>query len=270
MEVFALVGPAGTGKSHRASLLAHRYQIDLIVDDGLLIRESEILAGRSAKREETRMAAVRRAIFADPEHAAEVKERIRELKPGRVLVLGTSANMVNLIVDALDLPRPDHYIHIQDIASEREIEKAKRIRQEQGRHVIPAPTFEVKKGFSGYLIDPLRFFMRGKTGAEQLIEKSVVRPTFSSLGRFFIADTVVASIAARACRGVEGVTRVGRVRVESKSEGVVIQMELTLKYGTRLPEVLIAAQERVKELVEYMTALNVLAVNLVAKRLSLD
>ena len=35
MEVLALVGPSGTGKSHRALVVAHDYNVDAIIDDGI-------------------------------------------------------------------------------------------------------------------------------------------------------------------------------------------------------------------------------------------
>ena len=48
VQVTALVGKSGTGKSFRAQLIAQKYNIDVIVDDGLLIHGQKILAGRSA------------------------------------------------------------------------------------------------------------------------------------------------------------------------------------------------------------------------------
>ena len=49
MRIYALVGPSGTGKSHRAMLVAHQEDIEVIIDDGLLIKNGRKLAGRSAK-----------------------------------------------------------------------------------------------------------------------------------------------------------------------------------------------------------------------------
>ena len=49
--VYALAGPSGTGKSFRAKLLAQKYNIEAIIDDGLVIQNDKILAGQSAKRE---------------------------------------------------------------------------------------------------------------------------------------------------------------------------------------------------------------------------
>lgn len=269
MEVLALVGPTGTGKSHRASLVAHDTTADAIVDDGLLIQNGKIIAGRSAKREATRIAAVRRAIFADPDHAREVREAIQRLAPGRLLILGTSMDMVERIAEALELPRPTRIIDIAEIASPMEIRKARRIRAEEGKHVIPAPTMEVKRTFSGYLVDPIRFWVQSRHERARglVIEKSVVRPTYSSLGRFTIDDVVVAAIAARACREVDGIPKVYRVAVEIHAEGVVCNLDVALRYGVKLEPTLIEAQRHIKRVLEHTTALNVVEVNIHARKL---
>ena len=76
MEVIAFVGPSGSGKSHRAIGVAHQYHkshraigvahqyhCDAIIDDGLLIKGSKILGGTSAKSEQNRVQAVKRAML---------------------------------------------------------------------------------------------------------------------------------------------------------------------------------------------------------------
>ncbi len=272
MQVFALVGQSGSGKSHRASLLANELDIDLIVDDGLVIRDGKILAGTSAKREPSRLAAVRRAIFADASHAEKVKQCVNEIQPERLLVLGTSRTMVNRITEALDLPLPEQYIDIRDIASQDEIRRAIKIRKEQGKHVIPAPTLEVKKTFSGYLVDPLRFLLPKRTSQtdDLVIEKSVVRPTWSSLGKFFIADSVVGAIAVKSCRDVAGIARVRKVVVSSTEEGVEIDLDVWLLQGCRPFTVLETAQQQVRDMVEHCTALHVISTDVSAKRIILE
>ena len=45
VQVMALVGKSGTGKSFRAQLIARKYNIEAIIDDGLLIQGQKILAG---------------------------------------------------------------------------------------------------------------------------------------------------------------------------------------------------------------------------------
>jgi uncharacterized alkaline shock family protein YloU len=271
VDVVALVGPAGSGKSHRAGIVAHQHECEAIIDDGLLIRDGKIVAGTSAKREDNKMAAVRRAIFHDKAHQEEVRSALWTHKSKRILILGTSDDMIERICDALDLPRPETTIRIEDIASPAQIRLARRKRRQEGKHVIPAPTFEVKKTFSGYMVDPLRYILKREQDVDAVaVEKSVVRPTFSSLGKFFIADTVVAAIATRAAELVEGVGRVGKVVVESRREGVQVEMEIVLRYGHKAWDVLRETQQSVARQIEHMTALNVLAVNLDARRLMVE
>ena len=49
IRVIAFVGPAGTGKSQRAQMVAQAHEVDYIIDDGLVIAKGRIMAGKSAK-----------------------------------------------------------------------------------------------------------------------------------------------------------------------------------------------------------------------------
>ena len=270
MEVVALIGPSGSGKSHTALLLSYELGARLIVDDGLLIEESRILAGKSAKREQSKMGAIRTAIFSQQDHADEVRRALHRRAPSKVLVIGTSRGMVNRIAARLELPEPGHYLDISEVSDQDDIERALKERREQNKHVIPVPTFEVKKTFSGYLVDPLRLLLRPRNGNYPnlfLVEKSVVRPNFSSLGKFYIADSVVMTIAIRCCLEVCGIARVLRAVVTNPGSGVGINLEVSVAYGSDVFKVLLEAQERVSAMVEHMTALHVSEVNVAAKKM---
>ena len=110
MTVYALVGESGTGKSFRAKLLAQKYQIQAIIDDGLLIQDDKILAGHSAKREKTFLAAVRVAVFDDKAHRDDVAKALQKYKIKSLLILGTSEKMVKKIAERLQLPLPSKII----------------------------------------------------------------------------------------------------------------------------------------------------------------
>ena len=135
MDVIALVGPSGTGKSHRALLVANQYKADIIIDDGLLIKDGKIIAGSSAKKEKSRIMAVRRAIFILPGHAEEARNAIEREQPNRMLILATSENMVHKIAKILRLPAVSRVIHIEDIASETDMKKAAFHRLKEGKHL---------------------------------------------------------------------------------------------------------------------------------------
>ncbi len=268
VKIYALIGASGTGKSHRAQQIAGRKKIDCIIDDGLLIRNNRIVAGVSAKREKSKLAAVRRAIFMNEEHAHEVKSKIKRLHPKRILILGTSRKMVDKIADTLGLPQVTEVIHIEDIATPEEIEDAKRTRQSEGIHVIPVPTFEVKKQFSGYFIDAVKMLFTDSKNRNKLVEKSVVRPTYSYMGKYTISESAIRAIAAHAAQEVDGVDKITRVSLKNHPDGIDINLDIIMDYGINIVGVLTRVQASVRKVVEYMTALNVLNIDVVAKSLT--
>ncbi|BBB93101.1 MAG TPA: Asp23/Gls24 family envelope stress response protein [Methylomusa anaerophila] len=274
MDVIALVGPSGTGKSHRALIVAHEHNIDTIIDDGLLIKGSKIIAGYSAKKEPSKIQAVKRAIFMHQDHAEEVRKAIAEVKPERILILGTSNNMVQKIVDVLNLPKISKVIRIEDIATRTEIAKARESRVKEGKHIIPVPTIELKPHFSGYLIDPLEiFFKKPQNKRRKLGEKSIVRPTFSYYGKLLISDAAIAAIVDHVATGDLLITKTNQITIKNSHErekGISISLDVTIKYGQSIWNVVHDAQHRIKDMVEYMTGMIVREVNIAVKRLSID
>lgn len=112
MEVIAFVGPSGSGKSHRAIGIAHQYGCDAIIDDGLLIKGAKILGGTSAKSEQNRVQAVKRAVFYEDGHASEVREALARSGIRRLLILATSDRMIDKIAARLALPAPLKTVYI--------------------------------------------------------------------------------------------------------------------------------------------------------------
>ena len=223
MDVIALVGPSGTGKSHRALQVAQEHHADAIIDDGILIKDGHIIAGESAKTEKSRIMAVKRAIFVLPGHAEAVRDAIRRIQPNRILVIGTSENMVHKIAQILHLPSIQLIIRIEDIASRAEIELAQFHRLKEGKHIIPVPTIELKTHFSGYLIDPLQsLFKRSRVRRRKLGEKSLVRPVFSYYGKLIIDDWVIRAIVERIIKTREFVKSVKHIAVSTFSRATRI------------------------------------------------
>ncbi len=270
MYICALVGPSGTGKSHRALWVAKEHNIDYIIDDGLLIHGNGVVAGKSAKREKTRVGAVKTAIFTDDEHAFEVTEALRQNNVERLLILGTSDSMVSKITRRLGLHEVDETVYIQDISSKYEIQQALNTRRSEGKHVIPVPTLELKKDFSGYMLDPLNLLRRRGLGDyEMLGEKSVIRPTFSYLGKYTISDYTIYQLAEHVTVRCEGVSGITRFRAEKSEDGIRIEMDIVLYYGYKIPDVFKKIRDAVIDEIEKITSLNVSAVVLTAKSLVL-
>lgn len=264
MEVIAFFGPPGTGKSDRALVVAYENKASCIIDDGILIYHSRIVAGKSAKREESRLKAVRRAIFWDAEQREEVRQALEKINPKRVLILGTSDRMVETICKALGLPKPSKYIRIQDVARPDEMLKAKEARNKEGKHVIPVPTMELKPYFKGYLIDPLRFFRNRKKEMPKRFseneERSVVRPVFSYYGKLSFSDRVIESLAYYAVRDMKKI-RITHVRSEKSTgqmNGLILFIDVSVKPGTpqEIKKIIHTMRDRIQREIEHTTGMS--------------
>jgi hypothetical protein len=184
-QVFALVGKSGTGKSHKARSVAHRFRIDLMVDDGLLIKGQKILAGRSAKREKGILSAIKTALFANMDQTEEVKKALAAESPRRLLIIGTSIKMVERIRGTLGLPVIHRLIMINEVSTPEEIQTALRIRAEQGKHIIPVPALEIKRNYPHIFFESIKILLQGRkrvrAAGDTIVEKTVVRPSYSRI-----------------------------------------------------------------------------------------
>ena len=269
IKTYAFVGPSGTGKSYRAQMVANDRGINYIIDDGLLISGNEVLAGVSAKKAPTKIETVRNALFTDPEKKKEIQKVIKKYKPESILILGTSDGMVNKIAENLELPPISETVYINEVATEEEMQTARRIRVTQGKHVIPVPTFAIKKDFSGYLLDPLKIFKStGKVKAPYISEKSIIRPTFSYMGHFEISDNVFKQIIECVVQNMKEIYKVPRIIVkkhEGYDDGIYIYIEVIIEYGYKVTESMKTLKKRIIREIENLTAMNVLNMEIVVK-----
>ena len=270
IEVYAFVGPSGTGKSYRAQMVAGAYNIKFIIDDGLLVKENAIVAGQSAKKAPTKIETIKKALFNDANQKEEMQEAIIKLNPKSILILGTSDKMVKTIAENLGLPPIKKTIYITDVATEEEIENARRIRTTEGKHVIPVPTFELKKDFSGYLLDPLQIFKsQGLNGNPYIAEKSIIRPTFNYIGNFTISDNVFKQIIEVQAKDIKSISKIIRIRVNKSEEGPNVYIEVEIVYGFNIITELKKFKERCIRDIERQTRMNVTEFKIVAKKISL-
>ena len=263
MEVIGFYGPPGTGKSDRALVIAYENKASCIIDDGILIYHSRIVAGKSAKREESRLKAVRRAIFWDKEQRDEVKAALLKINPKRVLILGTSDRMVVTIAKALELPMPAKYIRIEDVARPEDMLKANEARNKEGKHVIPVPTMELKPYFKGYMVDPLRFLRSRKKEPKRFSEwneRSVVRPVFSYYGKLTFSDKVIEDLVNYAAGGLKKIKirHVRSKKSESQVDGLILYLDVTVRTGTPqdIKNVIHTMRDRIQREIEYTTGMS--------------
>ena len=268
VKVYAFVGPSGTGKSYRAQMVAGEKDVHFIIDDGLLINDNKVVAGESAKKASTKIETVKKALFLHENEKKVMQKAFKKFKVKKILILGTSDGMVEKIAENLGLPKISDTTYITDVATEDEMETARRIRVTEGKHVIPVPTFEIKKDFSGYLLDPLQIFKsKGKGEKPYISEKSIIRPTFSYMGNFTISDSVFRQIAEYQAEKMPEIYKVLRTRVQNYGEGPLIDMEVSVVYGYNIAESLKTFKSKITKEIENLTAMNIVKLKVIAKNM---
>ncbi|ERJ93630.1 hypothetical protein [Treponema lecithinolyticum] len=272
ITVFALVGASGTGKSFRAKLLAQKYDINAIIDDGLLIQDDKILAGHSAKREKTFLAAVRAAVFDDKEHRDQIARALKKQSIKRLLILGTSEKMVQKIAMRLQLPPPSKIIKIEDIATQDEIDFAIRSRHIEGKHVIPVPALEIKRSYPQIFYDAIRVKLARKEKISgnntKVYEKSVVRPEFSKKGRVTISEAALTQMVMHCVSEFDSEIKIKKLTIKTDAHGYKLIITTDVPFGTQLAGKIHNLQKYVIENLERYTGILIESVNIIVDKIS--
>ena len=251
VKVYALVGRSGTGKSFRAQLVADKYHIPLIVDDGLLIRNDRIVAGKSAKQESNFLTAVKRALFQDPEHHKEVMNALQTERFSKILIIGTSEKMAAKIARRLGLPDPSQIIRIEDIATKDEIDTAMRIRYTEGKHVIPVSPLQITRNYPSIVYDSIRVGLRKRLAflpfvkKAETVEKTLVCPEFSKQAETStISEAAITQMVTHCLTEYEQTLKVSKVSFTYGADGY------DLEISVRTPQAISGVM--VSELEEYI------------------
>ena len=271
IKVFALVGKSGTGKSFRARLVMQKFNIELLVDDGLLIRDQKIIAGRSAKREKAYLSAVKTALFSDKEHRKQVRNALEHERFKRILIIGTSDRMVVKIADILQLPAPSKIVQIEDIATAEEIKTAINYRKVQGSHVIPVPSIEVRRNYPRAMTDSIKILLKKGAGffrQHDVYEKAVVRPDFSSKGSISISEAALTQMIMHCVYEYSSAAHIRKVSVKNEPKGYTFDIYLDVPYGSQLSGTIHGMQSYIVENLEKFTGIIVKRVNIVVDAVS--
>lgn len=277
LTVWALVGASGTGKSFRAKLVCEKHKIDAIIDDGLLIQNDRILAGKTAKHEQTYMGAVRVALFDDKEHRDSVAKAIHKSKLKSILIIGTSEKMISKITARLQIPQPnpDKIIKIEDISSRDDIDKAIRSRQVEGKHVIPVPAIEIKKSYPQIFMTsiqewvtrgPLKF-LRGK---KAMAEKSIVTPEFSKKGRLEISSAAITQMVMHCVSEKAPDVKVKKLSIKTDSHGYRLVLTVDVPLRKDLATITHELQSYIIDSLERFTGIMIEEVSIIIDKINME
>ena len=261
IQVYAFVGSAGTGKSHRATHVAKQNGIDVIIDDGLVISRGRILAGRSAKSEINRLRAIKRAIFEYPEHREEVISYLTKNPPPKIMILATSEGMIEKIISRLGLNAPVKVINISDVSTPDEIEAALRERREKKQHVVPVAKAQIEKNFAGKLVSQIRGFFRGRGRDEG--RNTIVKPLFSFNGKVTIETGAILEMCRKLLELGSHVRKVREIDLDTFDDKIQLNIELDLNLSGRSAlSIAKTLQRKMRMGLSYLTGMEIRQVNI--------
>ncbi|MDR3541982.1 MAG: hypothetical protein P4L69_13585 [Desulfosporosinus sp.] len=264
LEVFAFVGPSGSGKSYHAIELASDLNTDIIIDDGLLITISgRIAGGISSKLQLTKVGAIKAALFTDDDHQKAAIKILNDLNPKAILILGTSNKMVEKIVKRLNLVSICKFINIIDIVDSNQIRTANYFRKQLGKHIIPAPTIEVTRTFPNIIIEAIQTLLkRNKSSNLRLLEQTIIRPHFSYLGRIIIANRAIEDLVRGTLRYYTDISRINHVKIKCDAGNAILSIHLDLIFGVKISQYVQNMQRNLKEGIEKCTDFNIVSLDI--------
>ena len=260
IEVYAFVGPAGTGKSHRATHVARQNGIDFIIDDGLVISRGRILAGRSAKSEINRLRAIRRAVFEFPEHRDEVIKYLAKHTPDKIMILATSEGMIEKITGRLGLNSPVKVINITDVATPEEIDAALFERREKKQHVVPVAKAQIQHSFAGKLVGQIKGFFKGRDKDDR---NTIVKPLFSFNGKVTIDSGAILDMSRKLLELGDHVKTIREIDLETYDDKIELNIEIDLNLGGRSAlSIARTLQKKIRMGLSYFTGMEIRKVNI--------
>ena len=176
----------------------------------------------------------------------------------------------------LQLPQPQKIIHIEDIASKEDIEKAIKSRQVEGKHVIPVPSIEVKKKYPQIFSTSMRdFFNKSKIFAKanknltgKMIEKSIVQPEFSKKGRIEISEAALTQMVMHCVNECDPQVKIKKISIKTDQRGYRLIVTIDVPFGTQLTGKVHKLQQYIIDKIESFTGILIEEVSIIIDKIS--
>ena len=116
-------------------------------------------------------------------------------------------------------------------------------------------------------MDPLRMFDIYRRESSNMYEaesseKTIIRPTYSYLGKFRISDNVIKEIITYVVGKVEGVDKVLKVFTEKYIDGMRIEMDLQVVFGKNIQTISKNVQNVTVHSIDTMTGINLFGIDI--------
>ena len=89
-----------------------------------------------------------------------------------------------------------------------------------------------------------------------------MRPPFSYFGKLYVSENAILDIIIYILKDFKEVVKLGKSQISIKEEGILININLVLRYGENIPQVGLKIQKSLKKELEYITGINVILINI--------
>lgn len=257
MLVIALIDPQISKKSFQYQSLTDEYDIDVVIDSGLLIRGDRIIAGVSAKQAANPVAAIRRATFSNTIHAKAVRQGIETAAPERILVLAASRRMADKIARILCLPPVSEYINGSVVSVREETGIAVEQLNRYGKEILTSAEDAMPKRQARLLQSIGMAIGKKKSRQGKRTGRQIILPGSGELGKLVISEKVLQMIILVEAGKSDYVAKVAAVEISLKDEKISGEVVIDLKYGGRLPVVFADVRQKIEREVEFQTGLTI-------------
>ncbi|WDC84550.1 hypothetical protein PL321_02090 [Caloramator sp. mosi_1] len=102
---------------------------------------------------------------------------------------------------------------------------------------------------------------------KQNIEKTIVRPTFSYLGKFTVSEAVIKNIIEYIVERETKALKVDSIKLNNGDEGIEVAVFVTVKELCNLNQLAETLIKKIKEEFEHITGINIITIRFVYKDL---
>ncbi len=172
----------------------------------------------------------------------------------------------------LQLPQPQKIFNINEIATEEEIQKARKSRQVEGKHVIPVPSIEVKKSYSQIFSSSMHDFFNSKKifkkkSDGKMIEKSIVQPEFSKKGRIEISEAALTQMVMHCVLENSPDVTIKKIVIKTDNRGYKLKITIDVPFGTQLTGKIHRLQQFIIDKIESFTGILIEDVSIIIDKI---
>ena len=142
---------------------------------------------------------------------------------------------------------------IEDLASKEEIDTAMKIRNIEGKHVIPVPTIEITRNYPQIVYDSMRIFFKNRVPLpwrKKVFEKTIVRPEFGKKGKITMSEAALTQMVIHCLDEFDDSIRVKKVGVKMEQTGYNLSVKLRMPMRLQVSGTLSELQRYISDSLE--------------------